>query len=148
MGWAGYTIYSGDGTQTCHYNFISWSGIKVPHETICDDGWLGINKTKIPNEHLETFKRGLSKVIKKMPKKRKYWRYEDDAMDWHMLLALCIDNKVKPPKIVYDLGIAGAEFLMGEHASEFDYPSRRRQNLRNFIKRAKKLGWTEQNFGK
>lgn len=143
MGWYGYTIYSGDDTQTWHYNFIKWSGIKVTEDQIMEDEWVGIRKTKIPDEYLDIFKTGLPKVIKKMPKKRKFWKDEYSAIEWHMLLALCVDNKVKSPKIIYDIGLDAVEYLMGAHASDFKNPSRRRRNLRNFIQRAKKLGYSE-----
>lgn len=67
-------------------------------------------------------------------------RDEYAAFGWQMLLSLCLDNKIKPPKMLYDNGIKATEYLMTYHASEFTYPSRRRSALKRFIQRAKKLG--------
>lgn len=63
---------------------------------------------------------------------------ESSAFEWQMLLSICVDNKIKPPKIVLEKGIEATEWMMLDHAADFDNPSRRRQNLRNFIKRAKR----------
>lgn len=134
MGWFGYGIYSGDNTQTCHYDFLEWLGFKEKEI----ESWLG-NKTKIPKKHIETLKNGLAKIIKKMPK-RKYFTEDSDAIEWQMLLALLLDNKIKPNKIIYEKGISATNYLMGKHADDFDAPPIRRAALRRFIKRAEKLG--------
>jgi hypothetical protein len=128
MGWFGYGIYDGDGTQTCHYAFIKNAGIKVNI-----DEWLGLKGTKIPAEHLSTFIKGIPKILKKMPKVKVYWT-DDKAMEWQMLLALLKDNGLYH-KEIYDRGIEATKYLMGEHASDFNNVSARRQVLKNFIKK-------------
>jgi len=132
MGWGGYGIYDGDGTQTCHYDFIVWSGCATEDE-IYDGEWLKLNKTKIPVDRLSIFEKNIGKVIKKMPKV-KFWN-ENKAIEWQMLLSLLLDNKIKPPAVVKKNGILATEFLMGEHASDFCSPAARRAILRRFIKR-------------
>jgi len=134
MGWCGYTIYSGDDTQTRHYDFIKWAKISKDDDEIGD--WLEL-KTKIPKDKRHLLTDNADIILKKMPK-TKFWD-EDKAIEWQMLLALYLDNKVIPPKIIYDNGILGTEYLMGEHAEDFDNPSSRKKNLRNFIARAKKI---------
>ena len=139
MGWGGYTNYSGDGTQTWHYDFIKWSGVKVSDEEIADDDWLGLIKTKIPEKYLEAFIAGIPKILKKMSRS-KFWN-EDSAIEWQMLLALLLDNNIMPEKIIFDKGIEGTKYLLGEHSSDFNNPSARRRNLRNFIKKADRVGY-------
>ena len=135
MGWAGYGIYDGDGTQTCHYTFIKWSKCATESD-VFDEEWLTYRKTKIPKNKIANFKRNIKNVVVKMPKIKKFWD-EYKAIEWQMLLALLLDNEIKPPSIIKRNGILASEFLMGEHASEFDKPAIRRRVLRNFIKRAK-----------
>lgn len=142
MGWSGYTNYSGDDTQTRHYDFIKWSGVKVSEIEIADDEWMMLSKTKIPSKYRDTFILGIPKILKKMPK-CKFWN-EDRAIEWQMLLSLFLDNNIIPPKVVYDNGIEGTEYLMEEHAADFNEPSRRRKCLKNFIKRAKKLKYDKE----
>lgn len=134
MGWSGYGIYAGDGTQSSHYDFIKWSKCATEDE-VYDGDWLRYNKTVVPKDRLPILEKNLALVIKKMPKV-KFWN-EDKALEWQMLLALLLDNKVKPPALVKKNGILGTEFLMEAHAAEFNEPHVRRRVLRNFIKRAK-----------
>lgn len=137
MGWAGYGIYDGDGTQTLHYDFLKWAGCAQNDDEIYDGDWLTLNRTKIPKERRHLLKVNLNKVLKKMPSV-KFWN-EDKAIEWQMLLALFLDNKIEPPSVVKRNGILGTEFLMEEHSSEFDSPGSRRRVLRNFIKKAKSV---------
>lgn len=145
MGWCGYGIYSGDDTQTCHLSYLEWLGFKLSYE----EDILGLRKTKLTIEMKESLAKNYGKILKKMPKlcqlkisKVACFKDEDDAIQWQMLLALFIDAGVTPPKKVYDLGIMATEVLMLEHAFEFDYPGKRRQVLRQFIKKAKKVGYS------
>jgi hypothetical protein len=135
MGWMGYGIYDGDETQTRHYDFIKWS--KCGKEDEVYDDWFRYRKTVIPKERIPILEKNLELVIEKMPNV-KFWN-EDKAIAWQMLLALLLDNKIKPPVIVKKNGILGTEFLMEEHASDFNEPHVRRKVLRNFIKRTKSL---------
>jgi hypothetical protein len=135
MGWFGYGIYDGDDTQTRHYDFIKWSGVKVDDDEIGE--WMGLKGTKIPSEYQVIFVDGINKVLKKI--KSDYDSDDDIAIEYQMLLALYLDNNLRPPKIVKEKGIEGAKHLMGEHASDFDNPGTRRKALRNFIAKAKKV---------
>lgn len=127
MGWYGYGIYDGDGTQSCHYDFIKWSGIKVSDDEISN--WLVINKTKIPDEYIIPFIKGIPKIIKKMPNVR-FWN-EDKAIEWQMLAALLRDNNIWHRKII-DKGLVATDYLMGDHVKDFDKPTYRRAALKRF----------------
>jgi hypothetical protein len=132
MGWYGYGIYDGDGTQTLHYDFIKWSKCCVDDDIICD--WLTDTGTKIPFDKLKSFKKGIPLVLKRMPKIKKYW-LDDDAIVWQMLLSLFIDNKIPIPKIIKENGKSATKFLMGEHAEDFTNVSARRKRLNSFLKK-------------
>ena len=137
MGWIDYSIYGRDYTQTQHYDFITWSGAGNENE-ILDEGWLGDTKTKIPKERIIIFKKGIPKILKRMSKVKKYWN-EDLAIEWQMLAALFLDNKIKLPLEIKKNGIDATEYLIqSEHTKEFDYPYKRRAKLRQFLKRLKK----------
>ncbi|MEK6832618.1 MAG: hypothetical protein AABY32_01110 [Nanoarchaeota archaeon] len=136
MGWCGYGIYDGDDTQTCHLDFIKWAKIPVD-EDIVFDNWIksGI-KTTIPAKYRKLFKKNINFVIKKIPGNKKF--NEDTAIEWQMLLSLFLDSNIVPPVNIRKNGIAATEYLLGEHAEEFDKPGIRKRILRNFIKRAEK----------
>ena len=34
MGWAGYGIYDGDGTQTCHIDFLKWAKVEKDEDLV------------------------------------------------------------------------------------------------------------------
>lgn len=135
MGWGGYGIYDGDGTQTLHYSFIKWSKIEKKDDVI--EEWLKFEGTKIPKELHEKFLSNVPLILKKMPKIRKFWD-EDRAIEWQMLLALFLDNKMPIPKEVKENGIEATEFLMTYPADDFCDPSARRRNLKKFIQKAEK----------
>jgi hypothetical protein len=135
MGWCGDGLYDGDGTQALHYDFLQQAKCATEDE-IFDNDWLG-KKTLIPEDRIPIFEKNIDLVLKKMPYK-KFWN-EDIALEWQMLLALFVDNKLKVPKIIRDKGIEATEFLCGPDASEFNNPSNRRRKLRSFIEKAKKL---------
>lgn len=132
MGWGGYGMYDGDGTQTCHYDFIRWAKISRSNEEIGE--WLKYRGTKIPKDKVHLLTEHVDLILKKMPKVA-YWN-EDKAITWQMLLCLYLDNGVVPPSAqITDLGVQATKYLMGDHADEFSEPSRRRRALRNFLKR-------------
>lgn len=154
MGWTGYGLYEGDGTQTCHYSFMEWAGWKDEDSvreaiSIDDDKFFKIAngeikrviyKTKLTNDMKTVLTKNIDKVLKKMPKLTKFgFKNESNAIDWQMLLALFVDNKLLPPKSVIDNGILATEYLLGSHADLFDRPAKRRAVLRNFIKKINKL---------
>jgi hypothetical protein len=137
MGWCGYSLYSGDETQTRHIDFCEWAKI----EPNISENWLELNKTKIPEPYRTLFQQNLSLVIKKMPA-FKFWN-EDMAIEWQMLLSLLIDNNLKIPNKVFEQGITATEFLLGEHCDDFTSPSKRRAVLRYFIKKATKAYYNQ-----
>ena len=134
MGWCGYSIYSGDGTQTRHYDFLVWAKCATVDE-IMDGDWLKYGKTVIPKDKQPIFIKNIDKVIKKMPKS-KYWT-EDTALEWQMLLALFLDNKLTVPKIILEKGVDATNYLMEDHCEDFDVPGLRRSALKRFLKRTK-----------
>jgi hypothetical protein len=137
MGWCGHTNYSGDGTQTCHYDYLKWAKAGTEDE-IFENEWLSLRKTKIPNDRIPIFIKNIDLVLKKMPKS-KYWN-EYSAIAWQMLLSLFLDNKIKEcPKTVVEKGIEASEYLLGEHSAEFNSPSARRKSIKAFINKAKKF---------
>jgi hypothetical protein len=135
MGWCGYCIYCGDGTQTCHYNFIKWARIHLKTDDLME--CMDEGGTILPKDKWKLFCKNIKNVLCKMPKAKYFNEYT--AIEWQMLLALYVDNKTKPPAKIRKMGIEATEYLMGEHSSEFDKPQNRRRVLRNFIKKAKSL---------
>lgn len=136
MGWSGYGLYDGDGTQTLQIGFIEDAIPSLKKSDFIYE-WMTSRGTKIPKEYLSTFKKGIPNIIKNI-RSPKFWN-EDAAFEWQMLLALLVFNKIKIPKIVLSKGIEASEFLMEEHSQDFDEPYKRRATLRNFIKRVKNL---------
>lgn len=141
MGWGGYGIYCGDGTQTCHLTFMERAGWKEDDDDLAD--CLQLRGTFLTDEMKALLKKNIDKVLKKMPKlviskysKNVSFRDENDAIEWQMLLALYLDNDIKPSKLIKDNGILATEYLMLDHSSDFDSPSRRRASLKKFIARA------------
>ena len=136
MGWGSYHIYGGDGTQTRHYDFLKWAKVSRDDEEIQE--WLGLRKTKVPKDRIFKLTENIDLILKKMPKEKKHldnYDQEDNAIEWQMLAALFLDNKIKVPEKVYEMAKKSTEYLMGEHASCFDCPGTRRAILRRFIKR-------------
>lgn len=149
MGWTGYGIYDGDETQTCHFRHLEWVGLDN-YDEVCE--WMQYPKgTIIPLDKRKILEKNVSKIIKRMPKLKVangyvvhngyFTNIEYDCIEWQMLLALFVVNKIRPPKIIYTNGIAGTVYLMGDHASDFDNPRIRRSRLRSFIEKAKKNGF-------
>lgn len=135
MGWFGYGIYDGDDTQTQHISFIKWSGIEKNKNVIFD--WLTARGTIIPYGKKKSFIKNIGKITRKI-KLPKYWN-EDKAIEWQMLLSLLIDNKIKPPKLVFDKGVEATEYLIGQCCGDYDNPSYRASALRRFIKKAYRI---------
>jgi hypothetical protein len=138
MGWSGYGIYDGDDTQTRHYAFLKWAKVSKDDEEICE--WFSYRKTKIPNEKRNIISDNIDLILKKMPKitDRHGNVNEDSAIEWQMLAALFLDNKLKVPEKVYEMAKVGTNFLMGEHASYFKIPYLRIKKLRYFISKLDK----------
>lgn len=142
MGWTGYGIYDGDETKTRHINFLQWAGWK--DDDSLEEVVLNNRKTKLTPPMKECLNKGLDKVLKKMPKlsNKKLgdsFFVEEWAIEWQMLLALFLDSKLSPPKVVLENGIAGTEILMKDHADGFDYPGLRKARLRAFIRKARAI---------
>lgn len=135
MGWFGYGKYDGDDTQTQHLTYCEWAKLPVSDDDMFD--WLGSKKTKIPKEHIPLFKKNIPLILSKM-NNNKLWD-EDKAIEWQMLMCLFLDNNLKMPKIIKQNGILATEFLLEEHASYFDEPSKRRANLRRLLKQVNKI---------
>lgn len=133
MGWFGYGIYDGDGTQTSHYTFIKKARIEKNDDVIND--WLGTHKTKIPKDAIRLLKVAANKLHKSV-NKYKYLN-EDRAIESQMLAALFLDNGVYH-KEIYDSGVKASIYLLGDHSDDFDNPSRRRKALNAFINKLKK----------
>lgn len=132
MGWYAYNLYGGDDTQTRHLDFIKWSGIKPKNgEEIFD--WLLERKTKIPKEYIPTFIKGIPKILKRMSKSKFF--NEDNSIEWQMLAALFIDNKLKIPTFIKNKAIDATNYLLEYECDDFDNPSKRRYYLKSFIKK-------------
>lgn len=141
MGWLGHGLYDGDGTQTKHFEFFYNAKIANDNDENNDiivNDWMSVRRTKIPRELIPTFIKNQGLVIKKMKKLKRYPKYEDDVLSWQMLLALYLDNFIKPPKIVMDNGISATEWLLTE-ADDFACPSVRKAVFHRFIKKAKTM---------
>jgi hypothetical protein len=135
MGWFGYGIYDGDGTSSCHYDYIEWAGIEKDFELIGE--MMSLRGTKVPEDKKHLLRKNAKDILKHL-KTPKFWN-EDNALDWQMLLALYVDNDIKPLKLIYENGMTATEYLMGEHASDFDKPATRRKRLKAFMEKAERL---------
>jgi hypothetical protein len=141
VGWSGYGIYDGDGTQSLHYSFIKKANLsfvtKVDEEYLLENDILLPNRTGIPMFLIPQFKKAIPKIVKTLPN-RKFWN-EDNAIEWQMFGALLLDNRIKMSSKIKKKVIEATEYLMGEHADEFNSPIKRRNVLRKFIEKIKKL---------
>ena len=135
MGWMGYGIYDGDGTQTCHYDYIKWAKIESDGDVICD--WLTESGTIIPEDKVNLLKKNYKLILNKLKKPRHWDEYS--AIYWQMLLSLFMDNNIKPPKVIYEVGIEATEYLQDDCSEDFDSPIKRRRELDNFIRSANSL---------
>lgn len=131
MGWLGYTIYSGDGTQTRHYDFLKWAKVASKDE-IFDNNWLQNRKTIVPKDRIPILFKNLNLIVNKMPKKQ-FWT-EDSAIEWQMFAALLLDNQIKLPNIVRVRAKEATEYLIQE-SGDFDKPYLRRKHLRKFLEK-------------
>jgi hypothetical protein len=144
MGWSGYGIYDGDDTRGLHLEFMKWAGIKLNEEEM-EDWFEKFNKTKIPKDKVGLLKKNHKLILDKMPKVNflkpgtNIFSGDSSAISWQMLMCLFLDNKIKPPKIIYQNGVQATKYLMGWHANDFDEPSRRKANLRNLLKKAENI---------
>jgi hypothetical protein len=134
MGWFGYGLYDGDGTQTCHINYINWA---LPDQEFSEDqifDFLNTRKTKIPEKYRSAFRKGIPNLLKRVKLPKKDWD-EDSAIEWQMLLSLFVDSNFSPPKKVIVYGLLASHYLLGEHCDSFDQPGRRRAAIKRFIKK-------------
>jgi len=133
MGWFGYGIYDGDDTQTQHMSFIKQAIPSLDKEEIFE--FLLSKKTKIPQKYVHSFQKGIPNVLKKIKIPKNVFKWdEDNAMSWHMLLSLFINNNINPPDNVMLYGVLATYYLMN-FSKDFDKPSKRSAALRNFIKK-------------
>lgn len=140
MGWSGHGLYAGDGTQSCHCDFLQWMRVTVGEDNYDEVfEWMASGrKTRVPKDRRPLLRKNYKLALKKMPK-LKWGNDEDIALEWQMLLSLFIDNEVKPPKVIKDQGVMATKWLMGEHASDFNNPGARRKSLRAFLARVEKV---------
>lgn len=130
MGWYGYGIYGGDGTQTLHYDFIKKAKLFKTEDEIFD--CLKLNRTILPKDKLDKLILQFSKIVSKL---NKNIRDEEAALEWQMLASLYLDNKLKLPVLLKRKAKEATNYLMGDHADDFKNPSQRRRNLRRFMKK-------------
>lgn len=141
MGWSDYGIYDGDCTKSLHFYFIYILGFNSFLSTDQIEDIVSSKKTVVPKNLryllVKNYTR-LEKWLYSKYKDRKFFMNEDEALEWQMVLAFYLDNKVKPPKKIYEMGKSATEYLMGQHAEDFDNPSKRKARLRYFLKRAER----------
>jgi len=133
MGWLGYGLYDGDGTQSSHINFIKTAIPSLSEEMIFN--FLRFKKTLIPKDLLPAFKKGIPALLKKMKTPNVLRWNEDQAIDWQMLLALFVDNNLSVPHQVLVNGMLACHYLLGEHSADFSEPRKRRANIKRFMKK-------------
>jgi hypothetical protein len=139
MGWCGHGLYAGDGTQSCHCDFLEQMGISDDYDEVFE--WMSMSRTTVPKDRRHLLRKNYKLAVDKMPKMKFCFGKrvnEDDMLEWQMLLSLFVDNLVKPPKIIADNGIKATQYLLGDHASDFDNPGARRSSLKAFLKRVEK----------
>lgn len=140
MGWFGHKNYDGDNTQTRHYDFLKWA--KVYRRDVDIVNALSFGGTILPEEKALVLKKNLKLIVNKMPKKiiGNTYSNEDRALEWQMLLALLVDNSIKPTKRILKMSKEASEYLLGsDHSGGFTNPSLRRRHIRNLVKRAEAL---------
>jgi hypothetical protein len=133
MGWFGYGLYDGDDTQTCHIGFIKTAIPSLSEDDIFE--FLKSRRTLIPDSLVLRFRKGIPFILKKIKAPNLARWNEDKAIDWQMLLALFVDNDIQVPHKVLVYGMLACHYLMGDHAADFNEPSRRRAALRRFMKK-------------
>lgn len=134
MGWSGYGLYDGDGTQTSHISFIKIAISSLSEDDIFE--WMKIKKTSIPKKYLLNFKKGIPHILEKIKKPKNILRWDEyNAIDWQMLLALFVQNNLKVPHKVLVYGMLACHYLLGDHSANFDEPSKRRAVIKRFMKK-------------
>ena len=133
MGWCGYGLYSGDGTQTCHIGFIKTAIPSLSEDDIFE--FLKLRKTAIPTNLLPLFKKGIPSILKKIKTPNAVSWDENIAIEWQMLLALIVDNNLMVPHKILVNGMLACNYLLGEHAQDFNEPSKRRAAIKRFMKK-------------
>lgn len=143
MGWFGYGIYDGDETQSFQISLLEKCKFvkTLKYEDISDgmEPWNSEYRDiiRIPDEFKSQFKKKIPLLVKSLPNK-KFWD-EDSAIEWQMFGGIFVDNDIKIPKKIKKKVIDATEFLMGEHASLFDVPSKRKAKLKNFLEKVNRL---------
>jgi hypothetical protein len=130
MGWISFGIYGGDGTQTQHYDFIKSACISQDDEEISD--FLKQNRTIVPRDKRHLLIVNYNKIVKKI---KSNIRDEYDALSWQMLAALFLDNQVRLPVSLKKKAIEATNYLIENSCDDFVSPSRRRENLRKFLRK-------------
>lgn len=139
MGWLGYGIYDGDETQTQHIDFLKWAKV-TDDEVLVINEYFTLTRTVLPKAEQKTFLKNIDKVIKKMPKRVLTGNFnEDAALEWQMLAALFVDNRMPIPRIIKNIGLNACDYLLYEHSDDFREPSKRRAKIKAFITKLKKL---------
>lgn len=134
MGWFGYGLYDGDETQTRHLDFIKWAKVPLSEDKIFK--FLKSKKTSIPEEYKVNFRKGIPALLKRIKAPRNCFSWNEDlAIEWQMLLCLFVDNNMSPPNKVLVYGTLASHFLLGNHADDFDFPSKRRAAIKRFLKK-------------
>lgn len=137
MGWFGYGLYDGDDTQTYHIKFIKTA---IPSLSINDIlEFLHFRKTKIPDNFIAEFKKGVPHLLKKIKTPTMMKWTEDNAIEWQMLLSLFTDNNLIVPHKVLVYGTLANYYLLGTHAEDFSEPAKRRSTIRRFMKKVDTL---------
>lgn len=136
MGWFGYGLYDGDETQTLHIDFIKTAipSLSKDYEIF---EFLKVRKTLIPRDLILEFKKGIPSILKKI-KNPKKWN-DDIAIQWQMLLSLCVDNDLIVPHDILVYGVLASYYLLRDHAEDFNEPHKRRATLKRFIKKVDDL---------
>jgi hypothetical protein len=130
MGWTSFGIYGGDNTQSQHYEFIKNACIFKDDDQIFD--CFKQNRTVVPRDKRHLLIVNYNKIVKKIKSNIKD---EYDALSWQMLAALFLDNQVRLPVSLKKKAIEATNYLIENSCDEFISPSRRRENLRKFLRK-------------
>lgn len=138
MGWFGYGLYDGDGTQTCHIEFIE---VAIPSLKNDDDmifSFLKNKKTVIPDKYKKEFIKNSYNILKlkSLNNDVNNWD-EDDCINWQMALSLFVDNCLVVPEKIHLYGLLASHFLKDKYCDDFDFPNKRKYTIKRFIEKVK-----------
>ena len=134
MGWYGYGNYDGDVTQTQHIDFLKWAKVVKTDDQAMD--CFSEKRTILSKEQKLILKKNVNLILKRLPK---IVGDEDWALQWQMLVALLVDNGIKPNRIIKIKFKEACNILLGEHSDTFENPSQRRKAIRNLMSRVKNV---------